>query len=151
MRVTARTDYALRAVIELAAADDRLVSAVEIAQAQQIPKQFLDAILRDLRRGGIIASHRGSAGGFRLAREAASISLADVIRAVDGPLATVRGEAAQNVSYEGSASALQLVWIAVRSELRGLLENITVQDVANADLPQQVTTLSDDPSAWTSR
>lgn len=148
MRVSARTDYALRAVIELAAAGEGPTSAVDLADAQQIPKQFLDLILRDLRRAGLIASQRGATGGFRLARSAADISIADVIRAVDGPLATVRGEAAQDLRYEGSASALQLVWIALRAELRDLLENVSVHDVASATLSDRFVQLIDNPAVW---
>lgn len=150
MRITARADYALRAVIELAAHDgEGPTSAVDIAQAQQIPKQFLDLILRDLRRAGLISSQRGTTGGFRLARDASDISLADVIRAVDGPLATVRGEAPQNLRYEGTAVALQLVWITLRAEIRALLENVTVEDVATSSLPEGILRVTDDVASWT--
>ncbi|WP_214104086.1 RrF2 family transcriptional regulator [Acrocarpospora catenulata] len=150
MRLSARTDYALRAVIELAATGGGPTSAVEVAQAQQIPRQFLDLILRDLRRAGLITSQRGSTGGFLLARKAGEISLADVIRAVDGPLATIRGEAPQDLRYEGSAQALQFVWIALRADLRALLENVTIENVVTATLPEHIMRSVEVAAAWKS-
>ncbi len=148
MKVSARTDYALRAVIELAGSGDGPTSAVSLSLAQQIPKQFLDLILGDLRRAGMIVSQRGASGGFKLARPADEISIADVIRAVDGPLATVRGERPHDLAYEGSAEALQEVWIAVRAELRRLLEHVTLADVASGKLPAVVTDIVADAEVW---
>ena len=150
MRVTARSDYALRAVAELAAAGDALLKREAIASHQDIPVDFLETVLLSLKHAGIVQSLRGANGGFRLARAADSISLADVIRAVDGPVADVRGERAEEVEYGGPAEHLQQVWIAVRASLRQILEGISVQDLVDGRLPRAVTRLTDDPEAWRS-
>ncbi len=149
MRVSAKSDYAIRAAVELAAAGDGPTKGERIAQAQEIPPNFLENILLDLRHAGIVASRRGAEGGYWLARPAAEISLADIIRAVDGPLANVRGMRSEQVSYAGSAAPLRDVWVAVRASLRGVLEHVTLADLASGDLPEQVRVLAADPDAWT--
>src|SRR5690242_5181408 len=148
MRVSAKADYAIRAAVELAAAGDGPVKGDRIAHAQSIPPNFLENILGDLRNAGIVASRRGADGGYWLARPAEDVSLADVIRAVDGPLANVRGVRSDQLSYEGSAAALAEVWIAVRASLRGVLEHVSLADVARGALPDHVRQLADDPDAW---
>lgn len=149
MRLSSKADYAIRAVVELAAADDeRPMKAEALARAQQIPLNFLENILGELRRGQIVRSQRGSEGGFRLARPAATISIADIIRAVEGPLANVRGIRPEHLDYEGTATPLQDVWVATRAALRSVLEHVTVADVASADLPDLVTSLVADDAAW---
>ena len=148
MRVSAKADYALRAVVELAAAGPGPVKGDRIAQAQSIPPNFLENILADLRNAGLVASKRGAEGGYWLARSADEITLADVIRAVDGPLANVRGLRSEQVSYEGSAERLRDVWVAVRASLRAVLEQVTVGELARGELPASVEALAADPDAW---
>ena len=148
MRVSAKADYAIRAAVELAAAGDGPVKGERLAQAQEIPSNFLENILSDLRNAGIVASRRGADGGYWLARPAAEVSLADVIRAVDGPLANVRGVRSEQVAYQGSAEKLRDVWVAVRAYLRGVLENVTLADLARGELPESVRALAADPDAW---
>jgi Rrf2 family protein len=148
MKVTAKADYAVRAVLELAAAGGGLVKADVIAEAQSIPRHFLDNILTDLRRAGIVATHRGAEGGSRLARPAADIALADVMRAIEGPLAAVRDIRPESLAYDGPAERLPEVWIAVRAALRGVLERVSVADVAAGRLPRTVERLAADPEAW---
>jgi len=148
MRVSAKADYAIRAAVELAAAGDGPVKGDRIATAQAIPSNFLENILADLRNSGLIASRRGAEGGYWLARPAAEISVADVIRAVDGPLANVRGVRSEQLEYSGSAEPLRVVWIAVRASLRGVLEQVTLADLASGRLPDHVRELAADPDAW---
>ena len=148
MRVSAKADYALRAAVELAAAGEGPVKGDRIAQAQQIPPNFLENILGDLRNAGLVASRRGAEGGYWLARPAGEISLADVIRAVDGPLANVRGVRSEQVEYAGTAAPLRDVWVAVRASLRSVLETVTLADLAAGELPTHVRALADDPDAW---
>jgi Rrf2 family protein len=148
MRVSAKADYAIRAAVELAAAGDGPVKGDRIAKAQGIPPNFLENILADLRNAGIVGSRRGAEGGYWLARPAGEVSLADVFRAVDGPLANVRGVRSDQLSYEGSAEMLADVWIAVRASLRGVLEHVTLADVARGELPDHVRQLAADPDAW---
>src|SRR5690349_18738542 len=135
VRVSAKADYAIRAAVELAAAGDGPVKGERIASAKQIPTNFLENILVDLRNAGIVGSRRGADGGYWLAQPAEQVSLADVIRAVDGPLANVRGVRSEQLSYQGSAAGLRDVWIAVRASLRGVLEQVTLADVARGELP----------------
>jgi Rrf2 family protein len=149
VKVTARADYAVRAVVELGATDGKLMKADLIAEAQGIPRHFLDNILNDLRRSGIVATQRGAEGGSRLARPAAEITLADVMRAMEGPLAAVRDIRPDELHYEGTAAALPEVWVAVRAALRSVLETVTVADVVSQKLPRSVAKLLDDPDAWT--
>ena len=148
MRVSAKSDYAIRAAVELAAAGEGPVKGERLAQAQEIPSNFLENILSDLRNAGIVSSRRGADGGYWLARPAEEVSLADIIRAVDGPLANVRGVRSEQVVYQGSAEKLRDVWVAVRASLRGVLENVTLADLARGDLPESVRTLAADPDAW---
>ncbi len=152
MRVSAKADYALRALIEMAArADDdhaAAVSAEELGQLQDIPHNFLQAILADLRKAGIVLAQRGQAGGWRLATPAANVSVADVIRAVDGPLVSVYGLRPESVSYNERAQTLQQVWIAARHSLRDVFEQVTVEDLATGHLPPGVAAHTEDEDAW---
>ena len=148
MRVSAKADYAIRAAVELAAAGEGPVKGERLAQAQEIPPNFLENILSDLRNAGIVASRRGADGGYWLARSADEVSLADVIRAVDGPLANVRGVRSEQIVYQGSAEKLRDVWIAVRASLRSVLEHVTLADLARGELPESVRLLAADPDAW---
>jgi Rrf2 family protein len=144
-------DYAMRAALELAAADGRPVKGDQIAQAQGVPLNFLENILIDLRNAGLVQTQRGPAGGYWLARPAAKVPLAEVIRAVEGPLASVRGEPPEAVSYKGAAASLQPVWIAVRANLRAVLDEVTLADVVSGRLPPQVLRLTEAPDAWARR
>jgi Rrf2 family protein len=149
VRVSAKSDYALRALIELAVRPDgEPVSAEEIGRLQTIPHGFLQAILADLRRAGIVLSQRGQSGGWRLARPAGEVSVADVIRAVDGPLVSVHGERPEAFSYNDSAEVLQHVWIAARSSLREVCEQVTIQSLADRKLPRAVALRTKDEDAW---
>jgi Rrf2 family protein len=149
MRVSAKSDYALRALIEMATRHDaRAVSAEELGRLQEIPHGFLQAILADLRRSGIVMSQRGQSGGWRLGRGAETISVADVIRAVDGPLVSVYGLRPEAVSYNESAEVLQHVWIAARRSLRDVFEQVSIQQLAEGKLPRAVTTRTADEDAW---
>jgi Rrf2 family protein len=150
MRLSARADYALRAAIELAAAENGHVTAEQMARAQQIPGKFLEAILTQLRRAGLVRSQRGPDGGFWLARPAEDISLADIIRAIDGPLVDVRGERPEKVGYTGAAEPLQTVWIALRANERAILEEVTLAHLVSRELPLRVRELAEDPRAWAS-
>ena len=152
MRISAKADYAVRAVVELAAADsDKPVKAERIATAQHIPLNFLENILGELRHAGIVRSHRGAEGGFRLAKPANEVTVADVIRAVEGPLASVRGGPPEDATYAGAATTLPRVWIAVRANLRRVVENVTIADIANSKLPRSIEKLTEDPGAWVTR
>jgi Rrf2 family protein len=151
MRTTAKADYAVRAAVELAGSGDGLVTAEHLAEAQQIPVNFLENILLDLRRAGIVESRRGAAGGYLLAKPAKEIVIADVVRAVEGPLASVRGLSPDALEYAGSAAALKDVWVALRSAVRSVLEHVTLADVANGKLPAHITKLTREPDAWTRR
>jgi Rrf2 family protein len=149
VRVSAKVDYAVRAVIELAARDsDAPVKVDALAEAQGIPARFLENIMLALRHGGLVESRRGPEGGFRLARPAAEIAVADVIRAVDGPLASVGGVRPDRLDYDGSAAALPEVWVAVRASLREVLEHVSVAEVAAGRLPDCVRERSSSPGAW---
>src|SRR6266545_3577836 len=148
MRVSAKADYALRAVLELAAAGEGPVKGEQIAQAQNIPLKFLENILLELRHDGLVASQRGAEGGYWLARAPEEITLAEVIRAVDGPLANVRGARPETVEYSGPAERLKDVWIAVRANLRAVLESVTLADLAAGNLPEEIGAITSDPEAW---
>lgn len=152
MRVSAKVDYAVRAALELAAAPEGVqVKAERIAAAQAIPRKFLDTILQNLRQAGLVESRRGPDGGHHLARPAAEITIADVIRAVDGPLVGVSGRPPEAVEYTGPAEALRETWIAARASLRSVLEQVTLADVASGTLPSAVEDLTADPGAWARR
>ncbi|MEU0287221.1 RrF2 family transcriptional regulator [Streptomyces sp. NPDC052492] len=149
MRISARADYAVRAALQLASSrDDGPLKAEAIADAQEIPHKFLESILNDMRRGGLVVSQRGGNGGYRLAKPAESISIADVIRVVEGPLVSVRGVRPPELSYSGPAESLLPLWIALRSNVRQILEGVSLADVASAQLPAGVAELADAPTAW---
>ena len=149
MRVSAKTDYAIRAALELAAApDEKPVKGERIATAQAIPLRFLENILMQLRHAGLVDSRRGADGGYRLARPAAEVTLADVIRAIDGPLAGVSGARPETLGFEGVAQPMRDVWIAVRASLRAVLEHVTLADVVAGELPAHVRELVGDEDAW---
>ncbi len=152
MRISAKADYAVRAVVELAAAGgEKPIKAERLATAQEIPLNFLENILGELRHAGIVRSHRGAEGGFRLARPAEQMTVADIIRAVEGPLASVRGAPPEDAAYLGAAESLPRVWIAVRANLRQVVEQVTVADIAAGHLPAAVDRLAEDPEAWVTR
>jgi Rrf2 family protein len=149
VRVSAKTDYAIRAALELAAAQgERPVKGERIATAQAIPLRFLENILMELRHAGLVESRRGADGGYRLARPAGEIALADVIRAIDGPLAGVSGARPETLGFRGVAAPMKDVWIAVRASLRSVLEQITLADVVDGELPPHVRELLADEDAW---
>jgi Rrf2 family protein len=152
VRVSAKVDYALRAAIELAARRDEWpLKGESIATAQAIPLRFLENILLDLRNAGIVDSKRGAEGGYLLARDPADIALADVIRAIDGPLAGVQGKRPELLEFTGTAEPLREVWVAVRASLRGVLERTTLADVAAGDLPPAVKDRTGEADAWVTR
>jgi Rrf2 family protein len=150
VRITARADYAVRAMVELASVADATLTADEIGSRQEIPRAFLLGILSELRRAGLVASVRGSAGGWRLAQPPGAITLATVVRAVEGPLAQVGQQRPEDVRYPGSAESLQLVWVALRGSIRDVLESVTIADVTQGQLPEQVLSRTRDPDAWQS-
>ncbi len=151
MRVSAKADYAVRAAVELAAVKEGLAKAEDIAAAQKIPLNFLVKILHELRLAGLVRSHRGPDGGHQLARPAQQISVADVLRAVEGPLAEVRGTPPESLEYEGHAVALQRVWVALRTNVRAVLETVTLADLATGHLPADVDALADQRESWLTR
>jgi len=150
MRVTAKVDYAVRAsmVLARAAADGRPVKGEQIGTEQDIPVKYLENILSELRQGGLVRSQRGADGGYWLAKAPDAITIADIIRAVEGPLATVRGERAEQLDYGDGTGALQDMWVAVRASLRSVLEQVTLADVTDKKLPAHVQALVDDPASW---
>jgi Rrf2 family protein len=151
VRITAKVDYAVRAATELAAAPGQHVKGEMLARNQGIPAKFLENILADLRRAGLVSSQRGSDGGYRLARPAEAVTIADIIRAVEGPLADVHGMPPETVAYAGPAAHLQVVWVATRAALRSILEHVSVADVLAGRLPPAAEAALDDPGAWARR
>ncbi len=152
MHVTAKADYAVRAVIELASSSQDSPRKVDdLATAQHIPVSFLENILTQLRSAGLVRSQRGPEGGYWLAKPADEVNLAQVIRAVEGPLVGVRGLRPEEVSYEGSAESLRQVWLALRANLRKVLEHVTLADVASGTLPPEIVALTKQEEAWTTR
>lgn len=154
MDISARTDYAVRAMLILAAErarDAGPVSVETLAQRQDLPRKFLEAIVSDLRKGGLVVSVRGVRGGYRLARDPAEVSLGDIFRAVDGPLAEVRGLRPHETSYEGAAEHLPTVWVAVRASLRAVLDETSLAQLLSGDLPAHVRAMAAEPDAWQSR
>jgi Rrf2 family protein len=152
VRISAKADYAVRAAVELAASQgDRPVKGESLAGAQAIPIKFLENILVDLRQAGIVQSRRGPDGGYWLARPSNEVTVADVIRAADGPLASVRGEKPEDLTYEGAAESLRDVWIALRASLREVLEHVTLADLAGGKLPKDVLAHIREPGAWQRR
>ena len=151
MRVSAKVDYAVRAAVELAAAAEGPVKGDRIADAQKIPLKFLENILSELRRAGIVASQRGADGGYWLALPADEVNIADIIRAVEGPLADVHGTPPERLKFAGSAAPLKELWVATRASLRSVLEEVTLADIASGQLPEIVGDLVSDPTAWSRR
>jgi len=152
MHVTAKADYAVRAVVELANSTQAAPRKVEdIANAQSIPVSFLENILTQLRSAGVVRSQRGPEGGYWLARAPEELNLATIIRAVEGPLVGIRGQRPEEIEYSGSAESLQQVWVAVRANLRAILEQVTVADVAAGNLPREVIALTKAEEAWQTR
>ena len=150
VRISSKADYAVRAALELAAAGGP-INAETISERQGIPQPFLKKILNELQRGPVVVSQRGRDGGHRLARDAAAISVADVLRAVEGPLANVRGEPPEATSYAGSAARLQDVWIALRTNVREVLEQVTLADLVEDRLPPEIAELAKRPESWVTR
>jgi Rrf2 family protein len=152
VRISAKADYAVRVAAELAAATPKQpVKGEHLATSQEIPLKFLENILQGLRQAGIVESRRGPEGGHLLARPAAEISLADIIRAIDGPLAGVSGRRPEDVTFTGTAEPLLDVWIAVRASLRRVLEGVSLADVASGEMPDHIVELTADPGAWIRR
>jgi Rrf2 family protein len=151
VRVTAKVDYAVRALLELAVASDGPVKGERIAQAQEIPLKFLENILIDLRHANIVRAQRGAEGGYWLARPASEVTLGEIIRAVEGPLASVRGEPPEDVNYTGAAENLRTVWVAVRASLRAVVDELTLADVVADRLPTRIRRLTEAPDAWSRR
>lgn len=152
MQVSARVDYGTRALIELASrGPEALVTSEELAGLQAIPVKFLEGILTQLRRAGLVVSKRGAEGGYRLGRPAETIAVADVFRALDGPIAAVRGMAPEDLAYPGAAEHLRDVWVATRAALRTVLEQVTLADVVSGELPERARDLLAEPGAWERR
>ena len=151
MHISAKAEYAVRALLTLADADGGPRTAEQLATAQELPVKFLENILVDLRRSGLVRSQRGNEGGYRLARAANEITVAEVLRIVDGPLAEVRGERPGQATYDGAAAHLQEVWIAARAALRSVLEHVTLADIVRGKLPPRIAKMAADPDAWTVR
>ena len=150
MRISAKADYAVRAAAELAASssEGRPVKGEQLAAAQGIPHKFLENILADLRQAGIVRTRRGAEGGYALTRDPSEIAVADVLRAVEGPLAAVQGTRPEGLRYRGAAARLPEVWVALRANLRAVLEHVSLADLAAGDLPESVATLTTTPDAW---
>jgi Rrf2 family protein len=151
VHISAKAEYAMRALLTLAAADGGPMTAEQLATAQGLPVKFLENILVDLRRSSLVRSQRGNEGGYRLARPANEITVAEVLRIVDGPLAEVRGERPDHSVYEGPAAHLQDVWVAARAALRSVFEHVSLADIAKGKLPARIAKMAADPDAWTIR
>jgi Rrf2 family protein len=151
VQISAKVDYALRALVTLAAMEPEACTAEELASAQGLPVRFLRTILDDLRRGQMVTSQRGTDGGYRLARGSKEITVGEVIRRLDGPLAEIRGTRPEATQYEGAAETLQDVWVAVRAVLRDVLDEVTIEQVATGKLPPHVKQLASRPGAWEPR
>lgn len=153
MRVSAKADYAVRAAAELAAAqaEDSPVKGERLADAQDIPLQFLEHILLELKHHGIVRARRGAKGGYWLARPADEVTVAEIVRAVEGPIAHVQSTPPEAIEYRGNSEHLQEVWIAVRASLRHVLEEVTLADLVSGELPDAVRELAADPDAWVAR
>lgn len=152
MRISAKTDYAVRAAAELAASSPQLwVKTESIATAQGMPLPFLLNILAELRTAGLVQSRRGVEGGYRLARPARDITVADVIRAVDGPLANIAGARPEDIEYAGAAVALRDTWVAMRATMRSVLETVTLESLSSGKLPEEVLALLEGEGVWQAR
>ncbi len=150
MQISAKVDYGVRALLVLAVAGEPM-TVEAMAAKQDLPAKFLGVILNELRRAGIVASHRGRDAGYNLARPAAEVTVADVIRALEGPLAQVRGERPESTTYQGAAKHLQEAWIAVRASLRSVLESMSLEDITSGEFAPQVSAFITDPDAWVGR
>jgi Rrf2 family protein len=150
VHIPAKVEYGMRALLELASSDGP-ATGESLARAQGLPPKFLAAILNDLRRAGLVHSQRGLEGGYRLGRPPDKITVADVMRVLDGPLAEVRGLRPEMTSYEGAAERLQDVWVATRASLRAVLENVTLHDMVKGKLPAHIARLVADPDSWEPR
>jgi Rrf2 family protein len=150
VQVTARIDYAVRALLELASSDAGRVTRDELADAQDIPRRYLESILLQLRREGLVVGQRGAAGGYRLGRPPELITVADVSRAVDGPLALVQGQRPEHITYEGTSQHLGDLWVGLRAAVRSVMETVTLADLLSGELPEAVQALVADPDAWRS-
>jgi Rrf2 family protein len=150
MRVSAKADYAVRAAVELASAGEGPMKGTVVANAQKIPLRFLENILGELRTAGIVQSQRGAEGGYWLARPASEVTLAEIIRAVEGPLASVRGERPEDLDYRGDSEHLRDVWVALRANIREVLESVTLADLAGGELPGPVREIVAEPAVWES-
>jgi Rrf2 family protein len=149
VHISAKADYAVRALLVMAAAPDgKPIKGETIARSQNMPIKFVENTLVELRRSGLVASQRGTAGGFKLGKPAHHITIADIVRTVDGPLAEVRGERPDTITYDGAAEHLQDVWIAVRASLRNVLEHVTLADVVQGKIPKKILKLTENPDAW---
>lgn len=148
VQVTAKVDYALRALLELAASGGERVTRDELAVAQDIPPRYLEAVLLQLRQAGLVIGQRGSSGGYSLGRPADEISVAEVSRAVDGPLALVQGQRPERVTYAGTSQHLHELWIGLRAAVRSVMEAVTIADLLRGELPSAVRSLVDDADAW---
>ena len=151
MQVTAKVDYAVRALLELAASPDGHATRDQIAAAQHIPPRYLETVLVQLRNSGLVVGQRGAAGGYRLGRDPGTVTIAEVSRAVDGPLALVQGQRPENVTYGGSSEHLADLWVGLRAAVRSVMEAVSLADVLRGDLPEAVRVLVDDPDAWAPR
>ena len=151
MQISAKSDYAVRALLSLASHEPDLVKVDVVVAEQGLPRKFVEAILGELRRGGLVRSQRGAEGGYALAKPAAEITIASVIREVDGPLAEVRGLRPHETTYSGVAEHLPQVWVAVRAAIRGVLDETTLAHVLSGELPPHVVQLLDAPEAWLPR
>lgn len=151
MQVTAKVDYAVRALLELAASSDGRATRDELASAQLIPPRYLEAVLTQLRQAGLVVSQRGAAGGYSLGRPPDKITIADVSRAVDGPLALVQGQRPEDVAYHGTSEHLADLWIGLRAAVRSVMEAVTIADILHGELPGAVRSLVDEPGAWEPR
>ena len=151
MRVSAKADYAVRAAVELAAAEEGPIKGERLAEAQDIPLQFLEHILLELKHQGIVRARRGAKGGYWLAKPADQVTVAEIVRAVEGPIAHVQSTPPEDVEYRGNSEHLQKVWIAVRASLRAVLEEVTLADLVSGELPRAVEDLAASPDAWVAR
>jgi Rrf2 family protein len=151
VHVTARTDYALRALLTLAATETGTATGHALADEQRLPHKFLEAILADLRRAGLVRTRRGPDGGYTMTRPPAEVTVGEVVRAVDGPLAVVRGERPELAVYDGAAEHLGMLWVALRAAVRAVLDEVTLAQLLSGEMPPHVRELVESPGAWTSR
>jgi Rrf2 family protein len=151
VHISARSDYAVRAALGLASKYPATVSSATLATEQDLPRKFLEAILADLRRAGLVRGQRGVEGGYVLTRPPDEMAIGEVLRAVDGPLAEVRGRRPEETSYEGTAEHLQQLWVAVRAAVRNVLDEVTLDDIVKGRLPSHVRRLITAPDAWQPR